>query len=82
MTMKEKLNPFTTSKLVVVLEKPHVELALQKRLMEEQLKVTALEKQVNELTNKYGYESYLNNELLDYIREAGIKVRPGLLKHF
>lgn len=43
--------------------------------------IAVLETRITELTNKYGYESYLANELLDIVRENHIPVRPGLLKH-
>lgn len=56
------------------------------RKMEDQLKqaqetINVLETRITELTSKYGYESYLNIELLDIVREHHIPVRPGLLRH-
>lgn len=32
------------------------------------------------LERKYGYESYLNNELIDLLRESNINFRPALAR--
>lgn len=54
---------------------------MESQLKQAQEKIKVLETRITELTNKYGYESYLNNELLDIVREHHIPVRPGLLRH-
>lgn len=78
--MKARLTPFTTDKIYVVLEKPEHVIELQKRLEQLEKENAELHKRLNAAETKYGYESYLSNELLDILKQEGIKVRPGLLK--
>lgn len=71
----------STPKLeLIITESRHV-VEIEGKLKQAEEQIALLETEITELTSKYGYESYLNNELLDVIRENHIPVRPGLLKH-
>lgn len=51
---------------------------LEKRINQLDGDLLDLKRRYSELEVKYGYECYLNNELCDLCRSAGVSFRPAL----
>lgn len=62
----------------IVIHRPENEIKLETEIAMLRREVDRLYSQVKELESKYGYESRLNNELIDILRDHKIPFRPAL----
>lgn len=66
--------------LIIELIKHEREVQLEHEVEQLKYQVDKLTEEVKMLERKYGYESYLNNELIDLLRENHINFRPALAR--
>lgn len=64
--------------LVVELRRPEELIYLRKQLSDLRSELAEQKQKYRELETKFGYEVYLNDELCDLCREAGVSFRPAL----
>lgn len=64
--------------IVVELIKHEQVIELENRINQLDGDLRDLKRRYSELEVKYGYECYLNNELCDLCRSAGVSFRPAL----
>lgn len=62
----------------IILHRPEYEISLETEIAFLKREINRLEHINHELENKYGYESRLNNELIDILRENKINFRAAL----
>lgn len=65
-------------RIIVELVRHEREVELEQEITSLRIQIEILKQEVNELANKSGYESTLNNILIDILRENHIPFRPSL----